>query len=70
MVIAAAWCGLLSLISGTTVLAAIPEVAAAYGVTGSVIGINNALYIVFMGISPGFWGPLSQVYGRQKVSDV
>lgn len=70
MVVVAAWCGLLSPISSTTVLAAIPEVAASLGVTGSIIGISNALYIVFMALSPCFWGPLSQVYGRRKVGNI
>jgi multidrug resistance protein len=30
-----------------------------------VINLTNALYMLFMGISPCFWGPLSQVYGRR-----
>ncbi|OLN96442.1 Dityrosine transporter 1-like protein 1 [Colletotrichum chlorophyti] len=59
------WCGLLSPISSTAVLSALPEVAAEYNTGGSIISLSNALYLVFMAISPCFWGPLSQVYGRK-----
>ncbi|KDN65947.1 hypothetical protein CSUB01_05369 [Colletotrichum sublineola] len=59
------WCGLLSPISSTAVLSALPEVAAEYKTTGDIISLSNALYLVFMAISPCFWGPLSQVYGRK-----
>jgi hypothetical protein len=61
------YCGLLAPISSTTVLSAVPEVAATYDTTGSIINLSNALYMLFMGFSPCFWGPLSQVYGRRKV---
>lgn len=60
-------CSFLTPISSTTVLAAVPEVAADYHSTGTIINLSNALYLVFMGISPCFWGPLSQVYGRRIV---
>jgi hypothetical protein len=61
-------CSFLTPISSTTVLSAIPEVASEYNSTGTIINLTNALYLVFMGISPCFWGPLSQVYGRRTVS--
>ncbi|KAJ7819799.1 MFS transporter [Mycena olivaceomarginata] len=35
--------------------------------TGSIINLTNAIYLLFMGISPCFWGPISQVYGRRWV---
>ena len=60
-------CGLLAPISSTTVLSAIPEVAATYHTSGSIINLSNALYLVFMGLSPCVWGPLSQVYGRRWI---
>ena len=60
-------CGFLAPISSTTILAAIPEVAAEFESTGTIINLSNALYLVFMGISPCFWGPLSQMYGRRWV---
>jgi hypothetical protein len=62
------YCGLLAPISSTTVLSAVPEVAATYKTSGSIINLSNALYMLFMGFSPCFWGPLSQVYGRRIVS--
>ncbi|KAJ7611764.1 MFS transporter [Roridomyces roridus] len=58
-------CGFLSPISSTTVLSAIPEVASTYHTTGSIINVSNAVYLIFMGISPCLWGPMSQVYGRR-----
>lgn len=61
------FCGFLAPISSTAVLAAIPEVASTYNSTGTIINLSNALYMLFMGISPCFWGPLSQVYGRRIV---
>lgn len=67
MVAVMAWCGLLSPISSTTVLSAIPEVAATFHTTGSMISLSNALYLVFMALSPCFWGPLCQVLGRKTV---
>jgi len=60
-----AWCGFLAPISSTTVLAAVPEVAATYSSTGDIINLSNALYLIFMGLSPCFWGPMGQVYGRR-----
>ncbi|KAF9893339.1 hypothetical protein FE257_011771 [Aspergillus nanangensis] len=65
MVVVMAWSGLLSPISSTSVLSAIPNVAETYNTTGSVIGISNALYMVFMALSPCFWGPWCQVLGRR-----
>lgn len=62
------YCSFLAPISSTTVLSAVPEVAAEFGTTGSVVNISNALYMLFMGVSPCFWGPLSQIYGRRWVS--
>jgi Major Facilitator Superfamily len=61
------FCGFLAPISSTAVLAAIPEVADTYKSSGSIINLSNALYLVFMGLSPVFWGPLGQVYGRRIV---
>ncbi|KAI0148766.1 MFS general substrate transporter [Xylariaceae sp. FL1272] len=55
-------------VSSTSVLAATPEVAATYNTTGSICNLVNALYLLFMGLSPCFWGPMSQVYGRRNIS--
>ncbi|KAI1629326.1 MFS transporter [Exophiala viscosa] len=62
-----ALCGFLAPISSTTILAAIPEVAATYNTSGSIINLSNALYLVFMGLSPSLWGPLSTIYGRRWI---
>ena len=51
-------------------LSAIPEVASEYNTTGTIINISSALYMLFMGISPCFWGPASQIFGRRWVSFV
>lgn len=67
MVAMMAWCGLLSPISSTAVLSAIPEVAVTFNTTGSMISLSNALYLVFMALSPCFWGPLCQTFGRKTV---
>lgn len=60
-------CGFLAPVSSTAVLSAIPEVATTYNTSGSIINLSNALYLIFMGLSPCFWGPLSQVYGRRWI---
>ncbi|KAK5064983.1 hypothetical protein LTR84_000818 [Exophiala bonariae] len=60
-------CGFLAPISSTTILAAIPEVATTYNTTGTIINLSNALYLIFMGISPSLWGPLSTIYGRRWI---
>ncbi|KAL2867252.1 putative MFS transporter [Aspergillus lucknowensis] len=65
MVVVLAWTGLLSPMASTSVLSAIPNVAEAYSVSGSVIGLSNALYLVFMALSPCFWGPWCQTLGRR-----
>jgi hypothetical protein len=61
------FCGFLAPISSTAMLSAVPEVAATYHTNGSIINLSNALYLVFMGLSPVFWGPMGQVYGRRNV---
>ena len=60
-------CGFLAPISSTTILAAIPEVAETFNTSGSIINLSNALYLVFMGLSPSLWGPLSTIYGRRWI---
>jgi MFS family permease len=58
-------CGFLAPISSTTVLAAVPEVASTYDTSGSIINLSNALYLIFMGLGPCLWGPISTIYGRR-----
>ncbi|CAK7201290.1 hypothetical protein SEUCBS139899_003993 [Sporothrix eucalyptigena] len=64
------FCSLLSPISSTAVLPAVPDVAAEFNTTGSIVDISNALYLLFMGLSPIFWGPLSEVYGRRRITNI
>lgn len=60
------FCAFLGPISSTSILAASPEVVATYNTTGTVFGISNALYLIFMGLSPLLYGPLGTTYGRKK----
>jgi hypothetical protein len=62
------FCSFLAPISSTTVLSAVPEVAAEFGTDGSIINVSNALYMLFMGLSPCFYGPYGNIYGRKWVS--
>ncbi|KAF2084682.1 MFS general substrate transporter [Saccharata proteae CBS 121410] len=62
------YCSFLAPVSSTTILSAVPEVAAAYDTTGTIINLSNAMYMLFMGLSPMFWGPMGQVYGRRWTS--
>lgn len=62
------YCAFLAPISSTTVLSATPEVAAEFRTTGAIVNVTNALYMLFMGISPIVWGPFSEVWGRKTVS--
>ncbi|GAB7340790.1 hypothetical protein MBLNU457_7161t1 [Dothideomycetes sp. NU457] len=59
------FCSFLAPISSTAVLAATPNVAAYYHTTGTILNLSSALYQLFMGLSPMFWGPIGQVYGRR-----
>ncbi|KAI1270483.1 major facilitator superfamily domain-containing protein [Xylariaceae sp. FL1019] len=68
IVILLSFSAFLAPVSSTSVLAATPEVAATYNTTGSICNLVNALYLLFMGLSPCFWGPMSQVYGRRNIS--
>ncbi|KAF1835220.1 MFS general substrate transporter [Decorospora gaudefroyi] len=62
------FCSFLAPISSTTVLSAVPEVADTFNTDGSIINVSNALYMLFMGISPCFYGPYGNIYGRKWVS--
>ncbi|KAI3397938.1 hypothetical protein diail_10107 [Diaporthe ilicicola] len=62
------FCSFLAPISSTTVLSAVPEVAATFHTTGSIINLSNAMYMLFMGVSPIVWGPFSEIWGRKIVT--
>lgn len=61
------FCGFLAPVSSTTVLSAVPEVAATFNCDGSIINLSNAMYMLFMGLSPCFYGPFGNIYGRKWV---
>lgn len=61
------FCSFLAPMSSTSVLSAVPEVAETYGCDGTIINLSNALYMLFMGISPMFYGPFGNIYGRKWV---
>ncbi|KAF2726931.1 MFS general substrate transporter [Polyplosphaeria fusca] len=62
------FCSFLAPISSTTVLSAVPEVASTFQCDGSIINLSNAMYMLFMGLSPCFYGPFGNIYGRKWVS--
>jgi hypothetical protein len=64
------FCAFLAPVSSTTVLSAVPEVAEAFGCDGSLINGSNALYMLFMGVSPCFYGPFGNIYGRKWVGEI
>lgn len=70
IVVVLSFCGFLSPVSSTAVLSAVPEVAATFDSTSSIINLTNALYLIAMGICPLFFGPISTMYGRRWVSKV
>lgn len=61
------FCAILSPISSMGSLTAVPEIADAFGTTGSVINISNGLYTAAMGLSAFLWGALSTLSGRRIV---
>lgn len=61
------FCAILSPLSSTGSLTAVPEIAAAFHTTGSVINISNGLYTAAMGVSAFLWGSLSTLAGRRVV---
>lgn len=58
-------CSFLAPISSTSILAAAPEVVEEFNTTGGIFGVSNALYMIFMGVSPLIYGPLGTAFGRK-----
>lgn len=65
IVLVLSFCSFLAPISSTSILSASPEVVGTYHTTGAIFDVSNALYLVFMGLSPLIYGPLGSVYGRK-----
>ncbi|KAH6682198.1 major facilitator superfamily domain-containing protein [Plectosphaerella plurivora] len=59
--------GFLTPLASTALLVAVPEIAADFSTSGTIINISNALFFVSMAVSPMFWGPLLNVIGRRPV---
>jgi len=57
--------GFLSPLSSLAYLPAVPEIAKQFNTTGEVINISNAIYCIFMAISPCLFSPCSDIYGRK-----
>jgi hypothetical protein len=61
-------------VSSTTVLSAVPEVAAEFSTSGDVVNLSNALYLVFMGLSrkwtllDGLYSCVSFILGSHRTS--
>lgn len=47
------------------ILPALPELAKQFDVTTAVINITVTVYLVFQGVSPMFYGPVSDKFGRR-----
>ncbi|KAF3354847.1 hypothetical protein VdG1_04503 [Verticillium dahliae VDG1] len=62
-----AFCGLLASMSTTSILSVVPEIMETFDTTATVINISNALYLVVIGLSSCFWGPLADTFGRKPV---
>ncbi|CRK12954.1 hypothetical protein BN1723_009864 [Verticillium longisporum] len=62
-----AFCGLLASMSTTSILSAVPEIMETFDTTATVINISNALYLVVIGLSSCFWGPLADTFGRKPI---
>ncbi|KAF3351729.1 hypothetical protein VD0002_g3147 [Verticillium dahliae] len=65
-----AFCGLLASMSTTSILSAVLEIMETFDTTATVINISNALYLVVIGLSSCFWGPLADTFGRKPVYTV
>lgn len=62
-----AYCSLCAPFSTTCIFSATPEIASDFHTTGTIINVTNAVYLVMMAISPLYWGPMSQIYGRKPI---
>lgn len=61
------YCSFLAPIGSAALLVAVPEIASTFHTTPDMINIANALFFLFMAISPTFWGPLLSVVGRRWI---
>lgn len=58
---------LASSLTATVYFPLIPLLAEVYQTSTQAINLTITLYVVFQGITPSFWGPLSDSFGRRPV---
>lgn len=59
--------GFLAPLLSLTILPAIPEIAAQFNTTEEIINVSNAIYCIFMSLSPCVFSPCSDIYGRRPM---
>ncbi|KAI9251476.1 major facilitator superfamily domain-containing protein [Phascolomyces articulosus] len=65
-VIVSSFC-MISSLSHRAYFPALPLVARDFGVSISLVNLTITVYAIFQGISPSFWGPISDSWGRRPV---
>lgn len=63
----ASWSASFSALSAQIYFPAITEVASSLGITPEKVNISVTVYMIFQGLAPSFWGPLSDRKGRRIV---
>ncbi|KAJ5314867.1 hypothetical protein N7476_005174 [Penicillium atrosanguineum] len=61
------YCAFLAPISTTSILSATNQVNHTFGTTLAILNVSNAIYLIFMGLSPCFWGPLGDTFARRWI---
>lgn len=70
IVFVTSWMVLAVNFSSTSLLPAIPEIAAEFSTTTEIINVTNAGVFIAMGLSTLIWGPISNLIGRRKAYNV
>lgn len=70
VVFVVSWMALMATFSITSLLTAIPEIAAELSTTVEILNVTNAATLIAMGISSLIWSPLSEVFGRRLIYNV
>ncbi|CAN8104287.1 unnamed protein product [Discula destructiva] len=70
VVFVVSWMGLMATFSSTSMLTAIPEIAAEFSTTTEILNVTNAAVLIAMGLSSLIWSPLSEVFGRRLIYNV
>ncbi|KAI7854746.1 major facilitator superfamily domain-containing protein [Circinella umbellata] len=59
--------GIISPFSGTIYYPALKPISESFEVSTSLVNLSITVYMVFQGVSPLFWGPCSDLYGRRPI---